>query len=771
MYEREVRKIMRLYQQHNYALDNASLMLGETLFHNANGYIGVRGTFEEGYPEGFNTVRGQYINGFYDFVEMPQAEKLFGLIEEKQTIVNVVDTQTIKLYIDGKEVSMFVGTVEESVRTLDMDRGITIREFTWCAPCGKRLKIVSKRMTSFENLALFLIDYEVTALNFSGEITFKSVHKGNVKNYFDPNDPRVAGEENNHLIHISSKVDKQAFGDCSYITAHTATSNLTVTTAVHNVIHQDATRSFTVSDVEVTEEITTYAKEGETVRLLKYSVICDDVRYGTDTELAAQTQLQEVVTAGSDYYYEKQASYLEKFWDSCDVSIAGDQELGEAVRYNLYQLVQSVGKDPHSNIAAKGLSGEGYEGHYFWDTEMYLQPFFTLTTRDIAKNLIRFRHTILDYAKENARILGHKKGAAFPWRTIMGKECSGFFPAGSAQYHISGDIVYSIIKYYLTTKELDIIEECGAEVMIEVSRMWMDLGNYYKGTFRLNEVTGPDEYTCLVNNNYYTNVLVKFGFYWTVKLIELLRKEGRADEVVAKTGLTQTELDEFIDASDKMYLPYDEDTGINPQDDSFLQKKVWDVSTIKDEERPLLLHYHTMHLYRYQVTKQADTVLAHFILEDMQDIDTIRKSFEYYEKVTTHDSSLSTCIYSIVAAKLGLMDKAYEYFGESAKLDLFNTHKNTKDGIHTANMGGTYMAIVYGFGGLRIKEDGLYLNPSLPKQWNEYTFRFLYEDAKFLVEVSREEVKISILEGSAKSIHVFGQEICVNDHIVLPMPR
>ena len=762
---------MRLYQQHNYALDNASLMLGETLFHNANGYIGVRGTFEEGYPEGFNTVRGQYINGFYDFVEMPQAEKLFGLIEEKQTIVNVVDTQTIKLYIDGREVSMFLGTVEESTRTLDMDRGITIRELIWCAPCGKRLKIVSKRMTSFENLALFLIDYEVTALNFSGEITLISVHKGDVKNYFDPNDPRVAGEENNHLIDISSNIDASEFGDSSYITSHTATSNLKVTTAVHHVINQEASCTHKVSPYEISEEMTTYAQEGQTVRLLKFSIICDDVRYGSDTETAAKEQLHAVLRTGADYFYCKQSEYLAKFWDSCDVMITGDSELNEAVHYNLYQLVQSVGKDPHSNIAAKGLSGEGYEGHYFWDTEMYLQPFFTLTTREIAKNLIRFRHTILDYAKENARILGHKKGAAFPWRTIMGKECSGFFPAGSAQYHISGDIVYSIIKYYLTTKELDIIEECGAEVMIEVSRMWMDLGNYYKGTFRLNEVTGPDEYTCLVNNNYYTNVLVKFGFYWTVKLIELLRAEGRADEVIAKTGLTQTELDEFMEASEKMYLPYDEETGINPQDDSFLQKKVWDVSTITDAERPLLLHYHTMHLYRYQVTKQADTVLAHFILEDMQDEDTIRKSFEYYEKVTTHDSSLSTCIYSIVAAKLGLMDKAYEYFGESAKLDLFNTHKNTKDGIHTANMGGTYMAIVYGFGGLRIKEDGLYLNPTLPKQWDDYTFRFLYEDAKFLVEVSQEQVTISILDGTPKSIHVYGQSVEIEDKIVLERTR
>jgi len=388
-----------------------------------------------------------------------------------------------------------------------------------------------------------------------------------------------------------------------------------------------------------------------------------------------------------------------------------------------------------------------------------------LNARDIARNLIYNRYSMLRYARENARLLGHKKGAAYPWRTIMGKECSGYFPSGSAQYHISGDISYSVVSYYLATKDLELLQDCGVEILIETARLWMDLGNYCKGKFHLNTVTGPDEYTCLVNNNYYTNALAKYNLIWAYKGFGLLAEAGMEKELAEKTKITEAELEEFREAAEKMYLPYDEELGINPQDDSFLQKKVWDIAAIKEEEKPLLLHYHPMYLYRYQVCKQADTVLAHFILEDAQELETIRKSFAYYEKVTTHDSSLSTCIFSIIAAKLGLTEKAYKYFGESAKLDLYNTHKNTKDGIHTANMGGTYMAIVYGFGGLRIKESGIYLNPRLPEKWNGFCFRFLYEDARIEVEIKKEMCFVKLLEGSGKKINIAGNEYLLEDEI------
>jgi alpha,alpha-trehalose phosphorylase len=765
---------MKQYISENFALDNDSLKLAETLFHNANGYLGVRGNFEEGYPQGYDSIRGTYINGFYDYASMPQAEKLYGLIEEKQTMLNVADTQGIELYVDGERFSLFEGTVISRKRCLDMEKGVTVREVCWKSPSGKTVKINVTRMASFKILPLFLIEYRVEAVDFSGEVRIVSAHNGDVRNYFDSKDPRVAGESFQHL-YIES-VDQEE--GVSFVTSVTSKSGLKVTSAVNNRLElfdkdgndRIVNRSTTQSDSGVVEEFTAAMSEDETLVLYKYTILCDSIRCADVKEEAARRMQQALAMNVAELYHD-QETYLGRFWTDCSVEVQGDKELNEAINYNLYQLIQSAAKDPYCNIAAKGLSGEGYEGHYFWDTEMYLQPFFILNAREISKNLIRNRYSILEYAKENAKLLGHKKGAAFPWRTIMGKECSGYFPSGSAQYHISGDIAYSVTAYYLATKDLDLLKECGAEILIETARLWMDIGNYYKGQFHINAVTGPDEYTCLVNNNYYTNALAQHNLRWACKAVRLLSEAGMEEELIRKTGVTSQELAEFEEAADHMYLPYDEELGINPQDDSFLQKAVWDIASIKEEEKPLLLHYHPMYLYRYQVCKQADTVLAHFILEDAQDLETIRRSFAYYEKVTTHDSSLSTCIYSIVASRLGDRKKAYEYFGESAKLDLFNTHKNTKDGIHTANMGGTYMAIVYGFGGLRIKESGVYLNPQIPEQWTGYKFRFLFEDASIEVEAAQEGCTIRLLAGETKQIHVFGQKYMVTQGNDLTLTR
>jgi alpha,alpha-trehalose phosphorylase len=479
--------------------------------------------------------------------------------------------------------------------------------------------------------------------------------------------------------------------------------------------------------------------------------------------------MEQALAIPMEEHYRRQRDYLKEFWDNCFLEIKGDDALTEAVNYNMYQLVQSVGKDEYCNIAAKGLSGEGYEGHYFWDTEMYIQPFFNLTEASITKNLIGFRYSTLEKARENAKILGHKKGALYPWRTIMGVECSGYFPSGTAAYHINGDIAYSIIAYYLTTKDLDFIAKEGAEIIFETARLWLDVGNYYQGTFRINEVTGPDEYTCMVNNNYFTNAAAQYNLKWAVKFYEILKAAGMLNKITDKIGLSEKEIEEFRQAEENMYLPYDDDLGINPQDDSFLAKKVWDIDNTPQEDFPLLLHYHPLHLYRHQVCKQADTVLAHFIFEDAQSIDTIRKSFAYYEKVTTHDSSLSTCIFSIVASKLGLVDKAYDYFGDSAKLDLFNTHKNTKDGIHTANMGGNFMAIVYGFGGLRIKESGICFAPVIPSCWEEYSFQINYEDSQIRVRVKKEECSFALMKGSVKTIKVFGKSYELKEKINVPI--
>jgi alpha,alpha-trehalose phosphorylase len=745
--------------------DPADIPVNETIFHNANGYIGIRSNFEEGYAPGVNGIRGSYINGFYDVTEMKQAEKLCGLVEEKQIMLNVADTQGIRLFIDGEEFGLWNGGILEGSRTLDMDKGFTERRVLWRSPKGKEAEIVIRRVASFTRLPLFLIDYSVRAVNFSGVLRFVSTHRGDVLNYSAPGDPRVAAESARCLTPVRADIE----GGASFVSSDTVRSGLRVCTGVTHALTADGAEpdrdapAVISADTVVRRcghgaetEITAAVERGRTVRLVKYSVFTDSLRYA-DCEKQARRELREAAGEGPEHVYRAQESRLADFWDKAFLEIEGDEKLNTAVRYNMYQLLQSAGRDAHCGIPAKGLSGEGYEGHYFWDTEMYIEPFFTLTVPEISGNFISYRYAALDEARKNARILGHRQGALFPWRTITGRECSGYFPSGTAQYHINGDIAWSVVSYYLATGDFDFIAEKGAEIVFECARLWLDAGSWHKGRFEIHGVTGPDEYTCMVNNNYFTNLSAKFNLYWAARFYAMLEDSGRLENLVRKIDLKAEEIGGFKKAEQAMYLPYDEELGINPQDDSFLSKKKWSLADTPKEDFPLLLHYHPLHLYRHQVCKQADAVLAHFIFEDAQSEETIRNSFLYYEGITTHDSSLSTCIFSIAASKLGFHEKAYNYFGDSAMLDLYNTHGNTRDGIHTANMGGVWMAIVYGFAGLRIREPGLSFNPRLPDKWRACRFRITYRDSRIQVEMTRTETTFRLIKGTEKNIMVYGK--------------
>jgi len=733
--------------------------LSETLFHNANGYIGVRGSLEEGVKNGVDTMRGTYINGFYDIIPMKQAEMLCNFVDKKETMLNVADTMSISCIVDGELFDLNSGKVISHKRTLDMEKGITKRDIVWESSTGKQVEISVTRMTSFEMLSLFSIEYKVTALNFSGDIKFISTHNPDVTNYSNPKDPRLASESLKNLEVKDFYLD----GKSSIAISETSVSKLRMCSLVHNSLYAEdnSLLKVEVSDIIGMQGVYTAGatvKKGGSTRLVKLSVFADSVR-SKDLPGKVLGDLETVLENGLDHYYKAQEKYMSDFWTNCEMEIDGDLDMNSAVSFNMYELLQSSAKDSFASIAAKGMSGEGYEGHYFWDTETFIMPFFTLTNPDLSKMLLRYRYSTLSKAKENARLLGHKNGALFPWRTITGRECSGYFVSGSAAYHINADIAYAFINYYITTGDLDFMREAGMEVLMETSRLWMDLGCYdSNGNFCLNVVTGPDEYTCMVNNNYYTNAAAKYNLNWAVKMHDILKEAGFAAEIDKKLNITEEELKSFKKAAGKMLLLYDSKLGINPQDDSFLNKPLWDLENTPKENFPLLLHYHPLHLYRYQVCKQADTVLSYFMFENEQPRDVMKRSFEYYEKITTHDSSLSTCVFSIVASRLGMKEKAYSYFGDSAKLDLMNTHNNTKHGIHTANMGGCYMAIVNGFAGLRVLEDGISLAPSLPDSWNGFRFKFVYKKKLIKVTIDKEKVTVELLEGSSQNIKIFSKE-------------
>ncbi|WP_223636539.1 glycoside hydrolase family 65 protein [Planococcus sp. 4-30] len=730
-------------------LDNPNLLVTESLLSLGNGYLGVRGNFEEGYKEGFKSIRGAYINAFHDETEISYGEKLYGFPSKQQKVLNVIDAQTVEIYLDDERFSLFGGEILVCERNLHMDAGFAERIVHWISPKGKEVKIHFRRLVSFVAKELFALEISIEPVTPIGQVKIVSMLNGDVSNYVDKEDPRLASGHTKRLHVTDVRQEEQI----SIIKDTTYSTKLEVacasTTSVQAESHEYS------SELKGASVEETYSCTGtQPVHFTKYAVYTDTLRHGEHVDEEALKLLKQMKQRTFVELLIAQKAYLDDYWAVSDIAIDGDEQVQEGIRFNLYQLLQSVGKDPASNIAAKGLSGEGYEGHYFWDTEIYIFPVFLMTNPAIAKNLLLHRYSILDSARERAKEMGHEKGALFPWRTITGPESSAFFPAGTAQYHISADIAYSYIQFYLATKDEAFLKEYMAEVLFETARLWADTGHMQNGEFRIDSVTGPDEYTCIVNNNYYTNVMAKHNLLWAAKVFGHLKKTDgeRLQQLTDQLELTEAEVAGWKTAGDNMYLPYDETYKINAQDDSFLKKDRWDLKNTPAEKFPLLLNYHPLTLYRYQVLKQADTVLAHFLLENEQELETMKNSYDYYEQITTHDSSLSSCVHSIMASKLGYYEKAYAYFIETARLDLENTHKNTKDGLHMANMGGTWLAIVYGFAGLRLKESGLSFAPSLPAEWNSFEFRLQYQGRLLKIRKERETASYTVLQGEPLNI-------------------
>ncbi|SDK16604.1 glycoside hydrolase family 65 protein [Sediminibacillus albus] len=743
----------------SHSLRDTDLLNEESLFFLGNGYLGVRGSFEEGYGPSFESIRGTYINAFHDTINISYGEKLYGFPSTQQKMLNVIDAQTIDIYIgnDKEKFAITEGEILDYSRTLHLDKGYSERHIHWLSPSGKEVKVTFKRMVSFIHRELFISKVTIDPINFDDKVTIVSTVDGDISNYISMDDPRLAAGHSKSL----NVQDIDVHHETGFIMSETETSGLQVGCHTSHFLpnNSDIEPDIDHDSQKIFFSYTFDKKKTDAVEFIKQNIYVDTLRHGDDLKERAKSIYYRLHDVDYETLLKSQEDYLKLFWERSDVEIGGEAKLQEGIRFNLFHLLQSSGRDKYSNISAKGLSGEGYEGHYFWDTEIYLFPVFLMTNPELAKQLLIYRYSILEHAKDWAKTLGHKQGALFPWRTITGEECSSYFPSGSAQYHISADIAYSYIQYYFATNDQQFMLDYGAELLIETARLWLDTGHFRRdGSFAIDEVTGPDEYTCLVNNNYYTNVMAKHNLRWAARIAEMLPTwDARlAEQLFDHICLEPEEIKEWIKAADNMYLPYDAELDINPQDDSFLNKKVWDLSNTPDTEKPLLLHYHPLTLYRYQVCKQADTILAHFLLEDEQKHETLVNSFNYYEQITTHDSSLSSCVFSIMASKLGYGQKAYDYFIETARLDLDNTKGNTKDGLHMANMGGTWMAIVFGFAGLRIKEDGLHMAPILPEEWDRYSFHVQYNHQVIKVDREVNRLVLHLLDGP--DIH-----LCVHD--------
>ncbi|MGB8455605.1 MAG: beta-phosphoglucomutase [Anaerocolumna sp.] len=735
----------------------------ETLFTIGNGHIGIRGNFEEGcHGDKEETIEGTYINGFYESEIIKYGEIAYGYAEKSQTMLNVANCKLIRLFIEDEEFCMSSGSIAEYKRTLSLKEGILTRSLVWCSPKGRKVRIIIKRLASFKNKFLAAIRYEVTPINFNGKIKLISALDGNVTNLTVENDPRIGSGLQGRVLNISEKVSK---GNSNSIVQKTKNSKLVVACSVQNKLDTVCgfCESNIIDDFLVGNEFSVDTCTGQNVILNKYIVYvtsrdCEESRLSIEAGRIA-TKASEM---GFDSIIEEQALFLRDFWMRTDVEIKGDPSIQQGIRVNIFHLLQSVGRDGITNIGAKGLTGEGYEGHYFWDTETFILPFFLYNNPDISRKLLEYRYGILDKARERARQMSHTKGALFPWRTINGEECSAYYPAGTAQYHINADISFAIKKYMDATGDNEFMIEYGAELLFETARFWATLGFFNprkENKFCINGVTGPDEYNAIVNNNCYTNLMAKENLEYAYEMSVWFNKKApeKYKELAQKINLSKQEPEYWKKAADNMLVPYDEITGIYLQDDGFLDRVPWDFDNTPKEKYPLLLHYHPLVIYRHQVCKQADLVLALFMLGDKFSQEEKRKNFNFYEKVTTHDSSLSTAIFSVVASEIGYQKKALEYFECTARMDLDDYHGNTKDGIHAANMAGTWMCVVNGFAGMRVFGGMLSFNPYLPEGWEEYSFKVTYQRRLIMVTVNSDGTFYEMLEGKNITIKHKGE--------------
>ena len=744
--------------------DMAQNTLHETLFAQGNGYIGLRGTLEEG-VEGPST-EGTYINGFFESEPITYGEKFHGYPDTGQTMLNVANGKVIRVMVDGESLSMTSGTLLNYERIFDMKRGILMRRFRWQSPGGKVVQGDIERLVLFQHKHVALIRYAIRPLNFDGAITIFSGVDGAVANLSADDDPRVSSGFVGEVLWLQ---EKKVGENTAVLTQRTHNTNFTLGCGIHN--HLESGRPFTAQPINdnqlIGHEYHINAAQDQPIILTKIIAYTTDLETPTGQVISdVEVELERATVNGYDALKREQSQFMADFWYRTDIQIEGDDKLQLGLRFNMVHLLQSTGRDGRTNIAAKGLTGQGYEGHTFWDTEIYILPFFLYSHPDISRSLLEYRYHMLDAARARAREMAHQQGALFPWRTISGAECSPYYPGGTAQYHINADIAFAVKRYYDATLDTQFMCDYGAEMLFETARLWLDTGAFIpalRDKFCINGVTGPDEYTAVVNNNAYTNLMARENLRFACEIASWLGAEHPAIylALAAKINLEADETAVWQQAADQMFIPYDEERGIIAQDDTFLQKPVWDFANTPSEQYPLLLHYHPLVLYRYQVCKQADTILAEFLLHDQFDRAQKKRDFDYYEPITTHDSSLSTCIFGIMAAELGYDRKSYLYFIETATADLENKKGNTKDGIHAANMAGAWMSITFGFAGMRVA-DGLSFNPTIPKAWQRYTFRVSYRGRLIEVDVSHEGTEYRLIAGGSVDITHQGQ--------LLPVP-
>jgi alpha,alpha-trehalose phosphorylase len=726
------------------------LAQAESLFALSNGHIGLRGNLDEGEPY---AIPGTYLNSFFEQRPLPYAEAGYGYPESGQTLVDVTNGKLIRLLVDDSPLDVRYGELHSHERCLDFRTGILKRELDWSSPAGKRIKVRSRRLVSLTQRAVAAIEYVVEAVDQPVRLVLQSELVANEPQPNLSGDPRVAAVLENPLVAVSQDSD-----DEEVVLIHrTRASELMMAAGMTHEVECDSRLEV---DVDVREDwarstVICELKPGETLRVVKF------LAYGWSS-LRSETAISDQVSgalagakfSGWDGLVEQQRTYLDDFWDAADVQVDGNQELQQAVRFALFHVLQSGARAERRAIPSKGLTGAGYDGHTFWDTEGFVLPALTFTMPDAAADALRWRHSTLWMAKEHAKVLG-LRGAAFPWRTIRGQECSGYWPAGTAAFHINADIAAAISRYHMATGDDDFIRDYGLEMLVETARLWISLGHHDRhGKWHLPGVTGPDEYSAVADDNVFTNLMAARNLQAAATFATRFPDDARRLEVDPEEEAA------WRDAAAAVHVPYDKELGVHPQSEGFTGYAVWDFEAWKDKY-PLLLHAPYFELYRKQVVKQADLTLAMYWCGDEFTPEQKARNVDYYERITVRDSSLSACVQAVTAAEVGHLDLAYDYAYEAALIDLLDLHHNTGDGLHMASLAGAWTALVAGFGGLRERETGPCFNPALPAGLSRLKFTVRWRGVRLCVEIGRDQVTYSVHDGPDASITVFhaGEQI------------
>ncbi|MEI3867442.1 glycosyl hydrolase family 65 protein [Microbacterium sp. CCNWLW134] len=758
----------------------------ETLFSVGNGYVGLRGNT----PEGRHAhEHGTFINGFHETFPIHHAEQAYGFAEVGQIIVNAPDAKIMRVYVDDEPLSLDVADVREYHRELDMESGVLRRRVLWVTPSGKEVLIEDERMVSFEEKHLVILRLDVTVLNADAPVTINCqlINRQDGEDVYggSPAPAKKAGFDPRRSDKIHERVlqPKEYWQDRdrSALAYQVTDSGMTLAVVADHVVETEnhySARGIVEPDI-AKNVFRVQARAGVPIRVTKL------VSYHTSRGVPARElvdrcrrTIDRALAEGVAHQFDRQRAWLDAFWARSDIRIEGQPEIQQATRWCLYELAQAAARADQQGVPAKGVTGSGYSGHYFWDTEVYVLPFLAYTTPLWARNALRMRYLMLPAARRRAYQL-NEAGALFPWRTINGEEASAYYAAGTAQYHINADVCFALAKYVRATGDTDFLYREGVDIAVETARLWTTLGFWRTSngdaieSFHIHGVTGPDEYTTVVNDNLFTNVMARFNLRFAARTLRDMA-EGDPDAYRAtaeRLSLDPAEPEHWERAAEAMHIPFSTALGIHPQDEIFLEREVWDLEATPADKRPLLLHFHPLVIYRYQVLKQADVVLALFLQgEHFSDEDKLA-DFEYYDPLTTGDSTLSAVVQTILAAEVGYQELALDYFRQAIFVDLADLHHNAADGVHVASAGGVWTALVSGFGGMRDHAGELSFDPRLPAGWEELSFPLRWRDTPVSVAIRAAEMRVRI-EGEVPlifSVRGTPYVVAPGEEVVVPL--